>query len=199
MYRITLALCVVTLVAAAPLGAQSIPTKTPEQIAAAVKAHQGDFDYLLGDWEFTTEHKEFGTANGVWSAVRLSGGQVLDEYRLLDEHGETFYMTTTIRNYNAVLDRWELMGMDRENGLQEFGTGRRAGDEVHIEQRFDVMTSQPTTLRIRYYDIQPDRFSWTADQSRDDGKTWTAQFIRIEARRVGPARTLDPLAVPRKR
>jgi hypothetical protein len=34
------------------------------------------------------------------------------------------------------------------------------------------MSQNPSTLRIRCYDIQPDRFSWTADRSTDGGKTW---------------------------
>ena len=28
--------------------------RTPEQIEASFQAHKGDFDYLLGDWEFNS-------------------------------------------------------------------------------------------------------------------------------------------------
>jgi hypothetical protein len=74
------------------------------------------------------------------------------------------------------------------------------GDEMHLEQKFGVAGGRPVTLRIRYYDIRPDRFSWSADRSTDDGKTWTADFQRIEARRIGPARSLGALAgAPRAR
>jgi hypothetical protein len=51
--------------------------------------------------------------------------------------------------------------------------------------------------RIRYYDIRPDGFSWVADRSLDDGVTWERNYLRIEARRIGPARSLEPLARPR--
>ena len=37
---------------AAPVAAQTTK-RTPEQIEAAFTAHKGEFDYLLGDWEFT--------------------------------------------------------------------------------------------------------------------------------------------------
>jgi hypothetical protein len=84
--------------------------------------------------------------------------------------------------------------MDTQNGLQDFGTAQRVGDEMHIEQRFGVAGGTPNTLRIRYDGIKPDRFSWAADQSTDGGKTWTKDFIRIEARRVGPSRSLPALA-----
>jgi hypothetical protein len=79
-----------------------------------------------------------------------------------------------------------LIGADAGAGLQDFGTARRVGAEMHIEQKFGVMSDQPSTWRIRYYNIQPDRFSWTADRSPDAGKTW-----------VGPPRTLGALAPAR--
>ena len=177
------------LTLASPLTAQTVPVRTPEQLSAAFQAHQGDFDYLLGDWEFVSVHQEFGTAHGVWSAVKLAeGGQVYDEYRLVGDSGETWYVTTTLRAYNAVLDQWELVSVEEGHGLKNLGTGRKVGAEMHIEQRFGVMTQAPHLWRIRYYDIHPDRFSWTADVSKDDGKSWIPKFLTIEARRVGPAR-----------
>jgi hypothetical protein len=185
-------------VAASPLAAQITESKTPEQLQAAYAEHRADFDYLLGDWEFTAVSKENGEFRGYWSAVRLADDQILDEFRVVGEGGETFYLTTTIRSFNALLDRWELIGMGKGNGLQDFGTARRDGDEMHIEQRFGVSTAASTVRRIRYYAIGEDRFSWTSDLSRDNGDTWLSDDLRIEARRVGAPRSLDPLAAPRE-
>ncbi len=36
--------------------------------------HKGDFDYLLGDWEFVANNKQFGKSNGRWSAVQDRDG-----------------------------------------------------------------------------------------------------------------------------
>jgi hypothetical protein len=94
----------------------------------------------LGDWEFTAVSKEWGKMRGLWSAARLVEGQILDEYRIVGDKGETIYVTTTVRAYNAVLDRWELIGMDEGNGLNDVGTARRVGSEMHIEQKFGVMS-----------------------------------------------------------
>jgi len=178
--------------------AQKPGKKTPQQIQASYDAHKGDFDYLLGDWEFTSVNKEFGKGRGYWSAVRLDEGQILDEYRVVGDAGETYYVTTTLRNYNSVLDRWELVGADAGTGLQDVGTGRRVGAEMHIEQKFGVMSATPSVWKIRYYDIGKDRFSWSADRSTDGGKTWTKDHQQIEARRIGPPRSLGPLAPARK-
>ena len=186
------------MLATPPLRAQAASKRTPEQLAASYAAHKADFDYLLGDWEFTSESREYGKFGGRWSAVRLETGQILDEYRILGDSAETFYVTSTIRAYNAAADRWELIGMDGGGGLQDFGTAQRVDSEMHIEQRFGVAGGKPVTMRIRYYNIQPDRFSWSADRSTDGGQTWVKDFQRIEARRVGPSRTMGPLTPAKK-
>jgi hypothetical protein len=55
---------------------------------------------------------------GYWSAVHLEeGGQILDEYRIVGDNGETYYFTTTLRAFNAVLDQWELVSIDKDKGL----------------------------------------------------------------------------------
>jgi hypothetical protein len=178
--------------------AQTTAKRSADEIRALNEAHKGDFDYLLGDWEFTAESKEYGKFGGLWSAVRLDTGQILDEYRVTDEKGETIYVTSTLRNYNGALDRWELVGVHPGNGLQDIGTGRKVGNEIQIEQTFGATTDQPARWKIRYYNIGPDHFSWTADRSTDGGKTWVERHQTIEAKRIGPARSLGALAAGKK-
>jgi hypothetical protein len=190
---------VASLVAASALTAQSVPKRTPEQLKASYDAHHRDFDYLLGEWAFTSVSKEYGKGRGFWTAVRVGeNAEILDEYRVVGDNDETYYVSSTLRAYNASLDQWELIATDGGTGLRDFGSARRVGEEMHIEQRFGVMTEQPSLWRIRYYDIQTDRFSWTADRSVDGGKTWVKEFLTIEARRIGPARSIGPLAPARK-
>ncbi len=171
--------------------------KNEKELQASFEAHKGDFDYLLGDWQFTAVSKEHGPFKGFWSAVSLDTGQILDEFRIVGDNRETWYVTSTLRAYNAALDRWELVGMGGGGGLQDVGTGQRVGGEVHIEQKFGVASGNMSILRIRYYNIQPDRFSWTADRSTDGGKTWSKDDEKIEAHRIGAARSLGALAPAR--
>src|SRR5947207_14764384 len=91
------------LVLASPLSAQTVPKRTPEQLGASYVAHRGDFDYLLGDWEFTSVSHEFGKGHEYWTAVSLAeGAQVLDEYSVVGDTGQTYYVTNTLRTYNAL-------------------------------------------------------------------------------------------------
>jgi hypothetical protein len=172
---------------------RSTPTAT-DKPTQSVDAHLGDFDYLLGDWEFTADNNQYGKMHGYWSAARLEAGkQILDEYRIVGTKGETYYLTTTIRAYNSALQQWELVSMDQGTGMQNFGTGHRDGTEMHIEQKFAGPNGTTSSLRIRYYNIGPKSFSWAADRSTDGGKTWTKDFQRLEAHRIGPPRTLSSL------
>jgi len=192
MRHIILALCASTLVYTSPLHSQT-KTTTKEQAKPSAESRNTDFDYLLGDWEFAAKSREHGDYRGLWSAVRLAEGQILDEFRAVGDKGETYYVTSTLRNFNKTQNRWELIGADTGGGLQDFGTAQRVGAEMHIEQRFGVASPRPSMMKIRYYNIQPDRFSWTGDRSIDGGKTWDKASLQIEARRTGPPRVWGPL------
>jgi hypothetical protein len=125
--------------------AGQVPHRTNEQIKASYEAHKSDFDYLLGDWEFTAVNKQYGNMRGYWSAVRLAeGGEIVDEYRIVGDNGETYYSRTTLRAFNGALDEWEIVSVDKGKGLQDFGTGHRDGGEMLIEQKFGVMTPNPS-------------------------------------------------------
>src|SRR5437764_15117856 len=109
MRHTLLLLCAGTLLAsmaaiAPPLSAQATARRTPEQMRASYDAHQGDFDYLLGDWEFTSVSREFGAGRGYWSAVRLAeGAQVLAAHRVVGDSGQPSRVPNTLRAYNANL------------------------------------------------------------------------------------------------
>jgi hypothetical protein len=87
--------------------------------------------------------------------------------------------------------------MDEGNGLRDTGIAHRVGREIALEQTFGAMSDRLAMMCIRYYDIGPERFSWTGDRSTDGGKTWVKESQRNEARRVGLQRSLGPL-VPRQ-
>ena len=79
--RLCVAAMLTSMVMSAPtLSAQAGAKRTPDQIQASFAAHKGEFDYLLGDWEFTGTNQQYGKIHGYWSAVRLDKGQILDEY-----------------------------------------------------------------------------------------------------------------------
>lgn len=182
-----------SLVAAAPLVAQQpLDRKAVDRLVAM---HEHDFDYLLGDWSFESQSMEWGHGGGKWSAIRLESGAILDEYRVVGDSGQTWYITHTFRSYNAVTDQWDLVGTDHGTGLSSTGHGARTGNEFNIEQTFTNASGPARRLRIHYYDIGPDSFKWEAALSKDGGKTWIPRHLTISARRIGPARVTEAMTL----
>jgi len=154
-------------------------------------ARPADFDFLEGVWEFTETFSQptasgRTSATGRWTARTIGDGRVLeDEFRVFGPDGETTYLALTFRAWDAVAGQWTFRLVETGSGAWSEGTARRVGGEIHLEQRGPVRPDgSRRRLRIRYYDIRADRFSWTADLSPDDGVTWIPGAIRIEARRV---------------
>jgi len=159
--------------------------------------HEHDFDYLLGDWEFTADSSQWGKNHGFWSAMKLETGQVLDQYRVTGDNGETYASTISLRAYDEARKEWELVSTNTNNGVRDFGTAHRDGNEMRIEQTFGASGKHPSLWHIRYHDIEADHFLWDGDCSNDGGKTWK-RCLHIEARRIGPPRSLGTLAPTKK-
>src|SRR5437879_12887822 len=97
--RHTVLLAALTAIAF-PAAAQAPAPRTREQMKASYEAHQGDFDYLLGHWEFTSVIHEFGPGHGVCRAMRLAeGSTILHEHRLVRAGGQTWPVTYTLTAY----------------------------------------------------------------------------------------------------
>jgi hypothetical protein len=184
--------------ATAPASASGRDTRTQQELRADYDAHHREFDYLLGDWEFTqTRPSNDGAVEfqGFWSATRSADGAIItDEFRIVDDSGRTMYVSTTLRSYSPIERRWNLVGIEPGAGVVHLGTAWKEGSDMRIDQTFGQ-----TIWRIRYHDIQPSRFSWRADISRDGGKTWIENHRTIEARRIGPARAPASLTPPEGR
>lgn len=183
------------------VGLAQTATIPVNQRLALSQQHQGDFDYLLGDWQFTGVRKRANAADqklhGYLSAARLpKGPEILLQDRFLNDDGSIFFESSTLIVYNVGLDQWELASTADDGpggGLQDRGVAHKEAGEMRIEQRFGSMSPKPTIWRIRHYDIASDHYSLSADRSTDDGRTWEANYERTELRRIGPARSLEPL------
>jgi hypothetical protein len=103
------------------------------------------------------------------------------------------YSGTTLRAFDIHSGTWTMRYVDQfagQTGRWSELVGTKEGAEMHVEQRGRTPDGRTTILKIRYFGIQPNHFSWSADQSGDDGVTWVREYLRIEAtRRVAtPAR-----------
>jgi hypothetical protein len=158
------------------------------------------FDYLLGDWTYVARTKLPGPPpvfTGTWLARPLDDGRgIIDEFRALDGAGNVAYYGVTIRTWNAGAGRWDIFyvdrGLDGRWGDPQVGEARFEDGEMHLTQ-----SGPHSMIRVRYYDIQPESFRWSADRSLDGGRTWRLGDTTIEARRTAPTSdATGPLAQP---
>lgn len=160
---------------------------------ASESASATDFDFLEGKWEIVYNNSTPGippNIPGSWVATKQADGRVLyDEFRLLGPKKETVYLCTTFRVFDHVRQQWDMrfVGLtipgpgEGERRVAQWAelTAWREGSTIRVDQKHGDFW-----LRITYLDIAKERFRWKADVSNDGGKTWTADQIRIEAKKA---------------
>ena len=100
------------------------------------------------------------------------------------------YAGTTLRAFDTKSKTWTMRYVDQvagQTGHWSDLVGTKEGQEIHVEQRGRTPDGRTTILKIRYFDIQPNHFSWVADRSEDGGVTWPREYLRIEATRRQPS------------
>ncbi len=170
-----------------------VPAAISSADAAKKPASAADFDFLEGKWEIVYNNSAPGippNVPGSWVATKQADGRVLyDEFRLFGPSGESVFLCATFRVFDHVRQQWDM----RYVGLTIPGPGEgerrvanwaelaawREGSTIRVDQH-----GGQSWLRITYSDIAKDHFRWKADVSNDGGKTWTADQIRIEAKRA---------------
>ena len=150
------------------------------------------FDFLDGAWDFTYTVKNPDgtpamTSKGRWTGRKLADGHVVeDSWVLMDDNGKPrgpgIY---TFRAFNRTTGKWQYKSLNVGMGWWQDGTAEKVGNEMHLIQPPAPENPDGGWLRIRYYNITQEAFSWVADVSRD-GKTWIPELIRIEAKRAKP-------------
>ena len=161
---------------------------SPERPAAP-----SDFDFLEGRWNIVYNNAQPGVPpdiHGVWTAEKRADGRVLeDEFRLFGPDHTTVALGITYRVFDSVRIRWDMRYVGvispRPDGtalpVAQWAviSAWRDGDTIRADQH-----GERSDLRITYYDISRNHFSWKADVSTDGGATWHKDQIKIEATRA---------------
>jgi hypothetical protein len=161
-----------------PAPSQQIPPDVARYLkGATTESHQ--FDFLIGQWDVAaTRYKEDGSAllqyRASWRAESLNDGRmIMDDFKALGPRGEPVSSFVTLRTYSEVTRRWELQGLA---ALQPSAPVEWHGVWKDGEMLLDATGRRPDgqslRTRIRFFQIQSDRFSWESNVSLDDGKNW---------------------------
>ena len=212
MRRLVLSLSLFAALATRAGAQQPVPdVPTPDTVGANFRhdsvgtSTPTDFDFLDGSWTIRFQARKCTTQNrqptcsprefwparaGTWSARRIHDGQVIeDKFSTINPNDGSRSFTLTYRVYNQARKTWEIAGVNAKQG-SPWAPGVSWADargDRYVVQTYGTGEGALIT-RIRYYQVKPDHFLWRADGSLDGGKTWIADYWKIEARRTAGTR-----------
>ncbi|MEM7413550.1 MAG: hypothetical protein AAF430_25180 [Myxococcota bacterium] len=166
-----------------------ITDETVSTFLAGPPAEMADFAFLLGEWEheairYDAQGSVQRTHRGRWRARTIASGRiVLDEVISLRADGTEIASMATLRTFCPTPSRWEMTFLTAHQPALpiSFG-GARVGDELHLEVRVAGAPEAPCLAKVRFFDIQPDRFRW--EQSMRSGEDAYEKSVEISASRT---------------
>jgi hypothetical protein len=186
---------IVVLVAGFVLGTPALAQHGPANPPSRVAPHEAtQFDFLIGQWEIVAMPHVPGLAarihgspklQGTWKAWRgLDGWGIDDELRLTDASGNPMLLAHAMRAYDGTARHWIVATLDVYRATLVSSTAQWSNGAMHFEGAGTDSEGRPYRSRGRFLEIEPEAFTYRVDRSYDDGKTWTEDFLRIDAKRV---------------
>ena len=136
-----------------------------------------EFDFWVGNWNLTWEYSDGTEGKGINHIVKTLDDKVIQEnFEATDGGPYSGFKGTSISVFNPNSKMWRQAWADNQGGyfnfIGEVGEGLRIfkTNPVKNQQGQDII------LRMRFYEIQPDSFTWDWEQSKDGGESWALQW-----------------------
>jgi len=124
-----------------------------------------DFDFWLGEWQVTWNA---GRERGRNSIAREYGGNVV--YERFDGRPGIDLVGMSVSVYREAVDRWFQTWVDDAGNYFALQGGLADGEMILLGEQSGPRGR--VSLRMRFSDIEDDRFTWRWESSKDDGATW---------------------------
>jgi hypothetical protein len=154
--------------------------------SATGKGTSTDWDFLVGLWQFRFQQRYAdGTFrppfSGHWSASQKNAdGAMIEDHWRSDNPSSTWDSGTwTYRVFDPGTNLWAIQGVEPQRGRWQ--PGLTWSDST---SRYVIQHNGTVIMRIRYFNITPNGFSWRADLSRDGGQTWVRDWWAMQVQRV---------------
>lgn len=149
------------------------------------------FGFLIGKWDsqgqimVDQKSQKYQSFQGIWSArYDWDGYAVFDDWKPIGVPGAS---GPAVRTFNTQTKKWTMVytpiGASPNAVWVMEGAFNGAGEMVATFSGKDRQ-QRAFTQRVRFFNIQPDQFSWEADRSYDGGKTWIPRFQFSEQTRL---------------
>ena len=144
------------------------------------------FSFLVGKWSGTSPRLPDGNhAEWTWiGRYILNGMAIADELHVSGLEGKP-YLGITLRQFDTEHDVWVVEFLNVSNSFLRRQVNPSAGS-VSREADSVVVISEDAQLRIRerYRLVDQNHFTYTMDQSKDEGRSWDPVSIEMMMTRV---------------
>ncbi|MDH3710900.1 MAG: hypothetical protein OER04_13480 [Cyclobacteriaceae bacterium] len=153
-------------------------------ICSVGNAQSGEeFDFWVGKWDLTWDLGEEKVGHGVNNIVKILDGKVIQEnFEATDAGPNTGFKGTSISVFNPNTKTWHQAWADNQGGYFNFMGEIDDNRRVFKTQSFS-QGDKTIVLRMVFYDIQEDSFTWDWERSDNDGESWSLQW-RINYKRA---------------
>jgi hypothetical protein len=148
------------------------------------------FDFLIGDWKvegsrYAPNGETMQNYAGAWRAQYLHDKRmIMDDFTIHAPTGQEVSAFVTLRTYSPITKRWEMAGISAfQPAVNGKWYGNFADGEMHLTMEGLMPDGRSFRNRIRFHDIERDRFQWESLISHDEGKTWI-KISSLVARRA---------------
>lgn len=142
-----------------------IPSETAIDTASA-------FDFWEGDWKVWWYGKDSVVLEGQNHIEKTLDGKVLQEHF---EDPNTGFKGTSISVYNPKKNEWHQAWADNQGGYFNF-VGQVADNKRIFHTLPKEVNGKTIVLRMVFYNIQANSFTWDWEQSTDGGETWNLSW-----------------------
>jgi len=149
------------------------------------------FAFIIGKWSCDLKLK---TQDGAWQSFHatwigryiLDGYVISDEYRMTNQKGELVVHGMNFRSYSVERKGWVMRWVNHLNSSwMELGPENLGGVQVTPETitfKYVDGDGPGVVTRVTFSNITQGHFTWTADISKDQEKTWS-DYMVIECHR----------------
>ena len=151
--------------------------------SSALSQDGSEFDFWVGKWDLTWEYSDGSSGKGTNHIVKTLDDKVIQEnFEAVDSGPYSGFKGTSISVFNSNSKQWHQAWADNQGGYFNF-TGEVDGDNRIFKTQPLKTKDTEIVLRMRFYEIEEDSFTWDWEQSKDSGATWVLQW-RIHYERM---------------
>jgi hypothetical protein len=132
------------------------------------------FDFWIGEWEaFGLNGKKAGDSK---ISMLLDSCVILEEWSSANITRGLRFAGKSFNRYNAATKQWAQSWVDNTGGNNEYMGWYANNKMVLTTQPFSFSKDTMAIRRMSFFNLGPDKVRQLGEISKDQGKTWTAEF-----------------------